>query len=197
MIPASTEEADRRDMALLADDHDSALNELMARHAEPLFHYLIRLLQNESEAADLAEETFVRIYQNRTKYKRENKFSTWLYSIATNLARDLLRYKSRHPNVSLDAERNEPGEDLKERLAEGKADPLASLERSERVTHVREALGSLPEELRVPLVLATYEEKSHVEIGEIVGCSAKAVEMRLYRARKHLRTVLEKVQGIV
>src|SRR5207249_1479609 len=109
MTDATSDDQDRSDMARLAAGHDVALDELMGRHAERLYHYLLRLLQNETEAGDLAEETFVRVYQNRSKFKPDKKFSTWLYTIATNLARDLQRHRARHPQVSLEAERDEAG----------------------------------------------------------------------------------------
>jgi len=176
-------------MAQLAGGHDVALNELMDRHAERLFHYLLRLLQNESEASDLAQESFVRVYQHRTRYKTEHKFSTWLYTIATNLASDLQRHRARHPQVSLEAEQR----DFREILRDAEPDPGARLDSAERAEAVRQAVAELPEELRLPLVLCEYEDKSHAEVAAILNCSAKAVEMRLYRARQQLRTRLEKV----
>src|SRR5229473_77026 len=108
-MTASTDEQDRSDMAQLATGHDTSLDDLMSRHAERLYHYLLRMLQNETEASDLAQETFVRVYLNRVKFKAAHKFSTWLYTIATNLARDVRRYRARHPQLSLDAEQQETG----------------------------------------------------------------------------------------
>src|SRR5689334_23453104 len=87
---------DALDMQRLAAGKDSALNELMARYSQRLFHFLVRELQNESEAADLAEETFVRVYQSRQRFDPSRKFSTWLYAIALNLVRDRLRWRARH-----------------------------------------------------------------------------------------------------
>jgi len=194
-MEATSEEQDRSDMARLAAGHDAALNELMGRHAERLFHYLLRVLQNETEAADLAEETFVRVYQNRMRFKPENKFSTWLYTIATNLARDLQRHRARHPHLSLEAGHSGAGHDFRETLPDPTPNPGESLETAERARVVQSAVAALPEDLRTPLVLAVYEERSHAEIGEILECSAKAVEMRLYRARQELRGRLGKVLG--
>src|SRR5213079_3180790 len=104
MTSPGTEDQDREDMARLVAGQESALNELMSRHSERLYHYLLRVLQSDAEAADIAEEAFVRVYQNREKFRSGNKFSTWLYTIATNLARDLQRHRVRHPQVSLDAD---------------------------------------------------------------------------------------------
>jgi RNA polymerase sigma-70 factor (ECF subfamily) len=137
----------------------------------------------------------VRVYLNRARFKESYKFSTWLYTIATNLVRDLQRQRTRHPHVSLDAEHQGTGHDFREALPDPKPNPGESLEFAERVSQVRAAVAALPEDLRAPLVLSVYEEKSHAEIGEILDCSAKAVEMRLYRARQELRTRLEKALG--
>ena len=184
------DEQDRTDMARLAADHEAALNDLMQRHSERLFHYLVRSLQNEEEAADLAQETFVRVYRNRAKFNPAQKFSTWLYAIASNLVKDCYRHRIRHPQVSLDAQNDQTGSEFGERLADAAASPSEALQASERAEVVRKAVADLPEELRTPLILAEYEERSQAEIGEILGCTAKAVETRIYRARKHLREAL-------
>ena len=187
------DDQDRADMARLAAGHDAVLSDLMQRHSEKLLHYLIRLLQDETEAADLVQESFVRVYQNRARFKADAKFSTWLYTIATNLARDLFRRRARHPQVSLDAASESTGNAFRETLPEHKPTPSETLQAAERAGAVRHAVANLPEELRTPLVLAEYEELSHAEIAAILECSPKAVEMRIYRARQQLRSELEKL----
>lgn len=189
-MAGEAELADREAMARLVSGHDAALDELMARHGEALYHYLLRLLQNETQASDFAQESFVRVYQNRASFKPAHKFSTWLYTIATNLVRDLRRHQARHPHVSLDRDNEDTGHDLGQVLPEDKPDPSQRLETSERAEAVRQAVAALAEDLRLPLVLSVYEEKSHAEIAEILGCSAKAVEMKIYRARQQLREQL-------
>jgi RNA polymerase sigma-70 factor (ECF subfamily) len=187
---AQFDECDRADMKRLGAGQDTALNDLMERHGEKLFHYLIRCLQNENDAADLAQETFARVYQNRTKFNQRQKFSTWLYAIASNLARDHYRWRTRHPQVSLDATSDGMDGGFGETLPEQKPSPSEKLQAEERAEAVRQAVAGLPEELRIPLILAEYEERSQAEIGEILGCTAKAVETRIYRARQQLRTKL-------
>ena len=184
------DELDRADMERLSAGHDAALNELMERHAGKLFHYLIRCLQNEEDAADAAQETFVRVYQNHAKFDPNQRFSTWLYAIATNLVKDRYRWRSRHPQLSLDAESTETGNTFRDSLPEDGPLPNERLQAHERAEAVRRAVGALPEELRQPLILAEYEERSHAEIGKILRCSAKAVETRIYRARQQLRASL-------
>lgn len=191
------DELDRSDMARLAAGHDAALNDLMERHSGKLFHYLIRCLQDEEDAADLAQETFVRVYQHRTRFHSGQKFSTWLYAIASNLVKDRYRYRTRHPQVSLDAEHEATGGDFHESLSEQRPSPGEVLQAEERAKMVRRAVEALPEELRVPLVLSEYQELSHAEVGAILKCSAKAVETRLYRARQQLRASLGRLLDTV
>ena len=193
MSEPTGDEQDVRDMARLAGGHGAALNELMGRHAEKLFRYLLRSLQDENDASDLAQETFVRVYQNRSKFNPSQKFTTWLYAIAMNLVKDRYRHRTRHPQVSLDAENEATGEDFRENLPEQKPTPSESLQGVERAEAVRKAVGQLPEELRTPLILSEYEELSHAEIGKILKCTTKAVETRIYRARQQLRTSLAKL----
>lgn len=177
-------------MARLVAGRDGALDSLMERHAQRLYNYLLRVLQNEAEAADLAEESFVRVYEHRARFNPQHRFSTWLFTIATNLTRDLQRSRARHPHVSLENPVGEMEHDFTEVLPDSGLIPGQALEAEERATAVRKAVAALPEELRVPLVLSEYEEKSHAEIAEILDCSAKAVEMRIYRARNQLRQQL-------
>ncbi|MBI4324414.1 MAG: sigma-70 family RNA polymerase sigma factor [Chloroflexi bacterium] len=190
MSAESDTELDRSDMAQLAAGLDVSLNSLMERHGMKLLHYLIRVLQDETEASDLAQETFVRVYQHRSRFNPSQKFSSWLYAIATNLARDRLRWRARHPQVSLDAEREDTGGSMADTLKSPSLSPAETAQAEERAVAVRNAVAALPEELRLPLVLAEYEGRSHGEIAAILDCSIKAVEMRVYRARQELRARL-------
>lgn len=186
-------ELDRADMLRLAVGQDDALNDLMQRHAPRLFNYIFRSLQNEDDAADLTQETFVRVYQNRSKFDPCQKFSIWLYAIASNLVRTQFRYRTRHPQTSLDAVQSDTGRDLSEALPLDTPNPSESLQAAEKVDAVRQAVASLPKDnIRTPLILSEYEDLSHAQIGAILHCSAKAAETRLYRARKRLRSVLSR-----
>lgn len=187
---SAADQQDAQEMARLAAGHGAALNSLMERHGERLFHYLVRSLQNEEDAADLAQETFARVYQNRAKFDPSQKFSTWLYAIAGNLVRDRYRWRKRHPQVSLDAPNEPGGNDFAESLPDAAPSASQTAQGNERAEAVRRAVAALPEQLRVPLILSEYEEKSHAEIGQILQCSAKAVEVRIYRARRQLRESL-------
>jgi RNA polymerase sigma-70 factor (ECF subfamily) len=195
MSTATREDPDAVEMERLAAGQDAALNSLMERHSERLFHYLIRLVQNESDAEELAQESFVRVYQHRARFDTKQKFSTWLYAIASNLARDRFRWRVRHPQVSLDAEGESTGGPLSDVLPANKPSPSQSMEANERADAVRGAVAALPEDLRLPLVLAEYEGRAQAEIAQILECSVKAVEMRIYRARQQLRERLQSFFG--
>ena len=184
---------DQADMARLVEGHDASLNDLMERHAQPVFHFLCRMLGNEDDANDLAQETFVRVYSNRDSFRAGAKFSTWLYTIAANLARNHLRWRSHRQHDSLDApattESNAP---LSEVLPGSEALPSGAAEAAERAAAVRTAVAELPEELRESVVLAEWEDKSIAETATILKLTPKAVESRLYRARQQLRRRLRR-----
>ena len=181
---------DVQDMARLNAGHDAALNEIMARHGERLFHYLMRRLNNATDAADIAQETFVRVYQNRARYLPAHSFSTWLYTIATNLLRDRFRWRRRHPQVSLDAD-DDATAAIKDALPDTAGSASELMDADERAAEVRKAIASLPDDLREVVILSEYEGLPHAEVAAVLKCSPKAVESRLYRARAHLRKRLE------
>lgn len=182
-------------MQRLAAGIDAALNDLMARHGTRLFQYLLRSLQNEDDAADLAQEAFVRVYQNRARFDSSQKFTTWLYAIASNLVRDRYRWRSRHPQVSLDAEKDESDTSFKDHVAASEPGPDFRIENQERADAVRKAMAALPEDLRQPLILAVYQELPQAEIAAILKCSVKAVETRIYRAKRLLKAELAELCG--
>ena len=177
-------------MARLVQGHDPALNSLMDRHAPALFHFLCRMLGNESDAADLAQETFVRVYHARDTFKPGQKFSAWLFTIAANLARNQLRWRSRHPNLSLDAESDAPGQTLGDALPDSSPTPGQSAEAAERAQAVRAAVQTLPEDMRQAVVLCEWQDLPVAEAATLLQSTTKAVESRLYRARQILREKL-------
>lgn len=148
------------------------------------------MVGNEDDADDFAPETFVRVFKSRASFRRGEKFSAWLYTIAANLARNHFRWRSRHPNVSLDAESGEAGNPLESSLPSKAPAPNLEMLAAERVAAVRAAVSALPEELREAIVLCEWEEKSIIQAAEIVAATPKAVESRLYRARQILREKL-------
>jgi RNA polymerase sigma-70 factor (ECF subfamily) len=183
---------DRADMERLMAGQDAALNALMERHATPVFRFLCRLVGNEDDANDLAQETFARVFRARASFRLDDKFSTWLYTIAANLARNHFRWRARHPNVSLDTATDDPDQSLENILPAKDAPPSDQTLAAERAAAVRAEVSRLPEDLREATVLCEWEECSVAEAAAILETTPKAVESRLYRARKLLR---ERLQG--
>jgi RNA polymerase sigma-70 factor (ECF subfamily) len=191
MEPTDTDARDRADMGRLAAGKDAALNDLMERHATPVFRFLCRMVGNEDDANDLAQETFVRVFKSHASYRAEQKFSTWLFTIAANLARNHFRWRSRHPNISLDAENAETEQTLGSTLPANSPAPNDEAIAAERAAAVHAAVKNLPEDLREAVVLCEWEERSVAEAAAILEATPKAVESRLYRARQILRERLK------
>ncbi|HYY30523.1 MAG TPA: RNA polymerase sigma factor [Chthoniobacterales bacterium] len=171
-----------------------ALDALMDRHREGLFRFVLRNVQNEDDALELAMETFVRAYFNIEKFRPTAKFATWLYRIALNLCRDHVRsraYRDSRQTVSFDAPGQEAG-DPGSVLAKERG-PRQSAERQEELNALQKAIGELPEELKEVVILTALEDRSQAEAAELLRISVKAVEMRLYRARKLLLEKMSKM----
>lgn len=183
-------DADVAAMERLRAGDDLALNEIMARWGDPVVRYLARHLGEESEAVDLAQETFVAVYRSRWTYRPSGRFSTWVFAIATNQARQRLRWRRRHPEVALDLQSHEATAPRPSAPPFGSEDPSRQLVADERAAAVRAAVLALPEDLREAVLLSEFEDLPQAEIAAVLGCSVKAVESRLYRARAQLRTQL-------
>jgi len=175
-------------MLLMAGD-DLALNTLMTRWGGRVTSFLLRMTGQHEVAVDLAQETFVKLYQARARYKLEANFSTWLFAIAANLARNHKRWVNRHPTLSIDAS-GENGKPVLQETADPSLPPAEQAIARENAEAVRRAIVSLPSDLREALTLFTYQDLGYAEIAEISGCSSKAVETRIYRARQILKEQL-------
>src|SRR6516162_4286057 len=167
-------------MLRLKEGDDLALNELMERWQKPLHSFILRYVGNHRDSIELAEETFVRVYQHRGRFNFKSKFSTWLLTIAANLCRHHARWRKRHPTISLD---EVPDENL---FVSAEGTPSAQASRAELAKLVKEEIEKLPHDLKTAVLLFAYDNLSYAEIGEILGCTPKAVETRLYRVRKLL-----------
>ncbi|MCR6630480.1 MAG: RNA polymerase sigma factor [Magnetospirillum sp.] len=174
---------DSADMHALQQGNDAALNRLMSRWEIPLRNFLFRYTQNEHDAMECALETFVRIHRHRQRFRLGQKFSTWMFQIALNLARDRARAAQRRPQFTTLDETPEPA---------GAQSPLGDVIESEKANAVRDAIADLPADLREAILLFEYEQKSHAEIADIVGTTPKGVETRLYRARGLLKKSLSR-----
>ena len=180
--------ADERLMTQLQGGDDAALSGLMQRWEIPVRRFIFRLVGNTADAEDLAQEVFVRVFLKRHTYRAGAKFSSWIFAIAANQAKNRLRWWKRRPTLSLSAWLEEGSDVADETTASAML--AASTDHDERMAAVQKAVSDLPLDQRTAIVLFEYEEKSMAEIAKILGCTSKAVENRLYRARQQLRRAL-------
>ena len=173
-------------MVRLREGDDLALNELMERWQKPLHSFILRYVGNHTDSIELAEETFVRVYQHRSRFNFKSKFSTWLLTIAANLCRHHARWRKRHPTISLDDAASIGEVSDKNLFVSAEEIPSALASRTELARLVKEEIEKLPHDLKTAVLLFAYDNLSYAEIGEILGCTPKAVETRLYRVRKLL-----------
>ncbi len=176
-------------MLRLQAGEDTALNELMTRWQTPLVSFIYRYIGNQTDALDLAQETFVRVFESRHRYRAKAKFSTWLFTIASNLSRNYIRWQQRHPTVALDVTTKEGGS-LVDSLPSENESPSAAAARIELAAALREHVHALPHDLKTAVLLFAYEDLSYEDIASVLRCTKKAVETRLYRARAILRESL-------
>ncbi|MBX3743543.1 MAG: sigma-70 family RNA polymerase sigma factor [Akkermansiaceae bacterium] len=186
----SMEESDCDLMTRLGRGDDLALNVLMDRWSARIISFLYRMSGRHDTAVDLAQETFVKLYAARERYRATGNFSTYLFGIAVNLYRNHLRWLGRHPSVSLDG----PGQKRGELVRSSFVSPSDQVERAETWSAVEEALRRLPVELREAISFYVYEGMTYAEIAGITKCTVKAVENRIYRARQILREELKEVR---
>jgi len=165
-------------MDALAAGHDHALDALMERWAPRIHAFLLRMTGSPTHAADLAQETFVRIFLRRSSWKQGSAFQPWILQIAGNLARNHFRWSSRHPS--------DAGDSL-ETLPDQSADPATAAELADRASAVRHAVLALPPDLREAIILTTYEGLTHEEAAAAAATSPKTIEHRVRRARDLLR----------
>lgn len=171
----------------------AAFAELVERYQHRVVGIMHHLLGNREEAEDLAQEVFLRIYRNRSKYRPTARFSTWLFTIANNLASNVLRSRRRKPTQPLPTTESGPlGARPQEQLAiDPSLTPAHGLRQRELAEIIRSALDTLNERQRMAVVLNKFEDMNYAEIAEVMGLTTKAVKSLLSRARARLREALQ------
>jgi RNA polymerase sigma-70 factor (ECF subfamily) len=185
---------DVRLMLQVRDDVQGAFEVLVERYQHRLVGVLVHLVGRIEEAEDLTQEVFLRVYRARKGYRPRSKFSTWLFTIANNLALNHLRSKGRAPSMAAGGDgASASGESrpIQERVPAREGTPSAQMRQVELSEVVREALDVLGEDQKMAVLLNKFEDMSYAEIAEVMGRSEAAVKSLLARARTHLREHLE------
>ncbi len=164
---------------------------LVTPHEQALWRLCYRLLGNRQDAEDAVQETMLRAWRQIEGFRGEAAVKSWLYRIAVNYCTDQLRMRSRRPAPASIEEMAEQGFEP----AAGEADPERELERRDRRGRLRQALESLPEEQRVPLILFAQEGMKYEAIAELMQLPSGTVKSRIARARSRLIEILETEDG--
>jgi RNA polymerase sigma-70 factor, ECF subfamily len=179
---------DVRLMGLAGGGDTAAFEQLVERHQRLVIGTVGRMLGSASDAEDIAQQVFVRVWKNVNRYEPRAKFTTWLLKITRNLVFNELRRRSRHPAVPLQSQTEEEERPLKDEHAVA---PDATLLEHELQEAVDAAIARLPETQRMAVILRRYEELSYEEIAEALDQSVSAVKSLLFRARTELRENLK------
>ncbi|KAA8995289.1 RNA polymerase sigma factor SigW [Paenibacillus spiritus] len=174
-------------LALKGDQ--SAFAEIVELYKDRIYHLGYRMLNNRHEAEDIVQETFLRVYRNLDRYDEKQKFSTWIYRIATNLCIDRLR--KRKPSFSLDAELpDQEGLDGYSLIPSDNVTPESELLLSETQQMIHEAIDSLPVKYRSVMILRYLQDLSLQEISEVLDMPVTTIKTRVHRGREFLRQKL-------
>ena len=188
--------ADEQLMEHVVRGERGAFDILVQRHKARLYSYLMRLLRNAHDAEDVTQEAFVRAYVHADKYRNIAKFSTWLYTIATNLVRNRIRKQKSSPGfLSLGFGRiGEDGDEREPIDLPDRADlPDRSLEKSELQALVAQGIERIPRRYREAFVLREVNQFTYEEIAAITGLKLGTVRSRINRGRNHFRDIMEPV----
>lgn len=181
------------DLMLRVRDGDrAAFEQLVEKYKQPVINLVARTISDATEAEDIAQNVFVQVYKSAHRYAVTARFSTWLFTIARNLALNEIRRRSRHPADSLDetfAEHDDqPLRTPQDRRTPGPPEELLQGELEEKIEH---AIAELPEKQRTAVLLCREEEMSYEQIARVLGCSVSATKSLIHRGREVLKEKLK------
>jgi RNA polymerase sigma-70 factor (ECF subfamily) len=184
--------SDEELMLLVQEGRNQAFDVLVGRYKNRLYMYLCRLLGNQGEAEEFAQETFVKAYIHAGKYRTVARFSTWLYTIATNLVRNRMRNVKRRPvTVSMWSEDSGGEDDGKWMdLRDDSQRPDYDMERKNLNEIIQDAIEKIPGNYRPAFVLREINDLSYEEIAAVTGLKLGTVRSRINRGRAHFKKMV-------
>jgi RNA polymerase sigma-70 factor (ECF subfamily) len=179
-------------VAAFLQGEERAFQELVLRYESRLLNFIYRTIGDRAQAEDLVQETFIRVYRHMGRFDRSKKFSTWIYTIASNLAKNELRNRSRNPLVLFQAiTKNWQNNDRPLQFEDTASRPDYLYRKRHLRELVEESVTKLPAHHREVFVLRELEGKSYEEISEIANCNLGTVKSRLNRARTAFAEIIE------
>ncbi|MFO7610196.1 MAG: sigma-70 family RNA polymerase sigma factor [Candidatus Krumholzibacteriia bacterium] len=177
-------------IVLVQNGQRKAFDELVARYKGRLFSFILRMVKEPVLAEELTQETLIRVYLHADKYREIAKFSTWVFTIATNLVRNKMRQRSRRPLlISLNPAPED--DEVPVDPADTAADPSEGIHREELAELMAEATRRIPEKYRIPFLLREVEQLSYEEIQQVTGLKLGTVRSRINRARTRFRQAIK------
>ncbi len=186
-----TREREQAVIRQILDGDVNAFEELMAAYEKNVYNLALRMVNDREDAADMAQEAFIKAYQSLSSFRGDSKFSVWLYRIVSNVCLDFLRRRNRRSTVSLSVEDDE-GEEAQLDIPDETFSPEAQLERRLTREAVQRGLSGLPPDSRQILLLREIQGLSYEEIAQVLDLEVGTVKSRLFRARKKLCAFLLK-----
>lgn len=186
--PAAYDDLRDEDLiALVQQGQKRAYDELVRRFKGRLFSFILRMVADPVEAEELAQDTLIRAYIHADKYREIARFSTWLFTIATNLVRNRVRKRKRTPYMLNLDPAPLSDDDIPLDPPDPHADPTLQLEGQELGDLMAEATAQIPEKYRIPFLLREVEQLTYEEIQQVTGLKLGTVRSRINRARNRFR----------
>ncbi|MEI7542756.1 MAG: RNA polymerase sigma factor [bacterium] len=172
----------------------AAFDKILDKYEKSIVNYIYRFTGSKEDAEDLAQDTFIKVYNAAAKYTPSAKFTTWLYRIASNVSIDYLRKRKKLINTSsLDEQFETEQGTIKKEIADiREGSVLEKVEKEEKNNEIQKALLALPVNQRSAIVLKIYEDKPYIDIAVIMGISVSSVESLIFRARQALKDRLKR-----
>lgn len=177
-------------MEYFQNDHEPAFTELVRRYQDRLHNFLYRYTHDHQDCEDLVQETFLRVHKSKASYERIAKFSTWMYTIALNLAKSLYKKKQRMYKVSIHKDPND-SEDFEMHIEDPNILPDQQLHEKLSLEQLEKALMSLPEDFREVVMLRDLQDMTYEEISEATDIPMGTVKSRINRGRAQVQQMIE------
>jgi RNA polymerase sigma factor (sigma-70 family) len=186
-------EAEERLIREALKGDQKAYQELFETHRRAIHHIIAKLVHNPEEVRDLVQETFIKAFNSLESYRKEYRFTTWLYKIAANNSIDYLR-RRKIESLSLDKPLVTQNGSVTIEIADTTYSPDQDLVRKEKRLSIEEAIDSLPDKYREVIILRHQEDKPYEEIAAILSIPIGTVKARIFRARELLKKKLKSLR---
>jgi RNA polymerase sigma factor (sigma-70 family) len=180
-------------MELFQEGHEVAYDILFERYKKRIYHFLFRYTHNENDSEDLVQETFMRVFRSKSSYSRIAKFSTWLYTIALNLAKTHYKKKLKMDMVSFQSDEGYQTIEVTEMIDDHEFEPDRMYQKRSTVRYIENALQKTSADFREVLILRDIQGLSYEEISEVTGFPMGTVKSKLNRGRVQLQMLLRRM----